>query len=172
MLDDDKLAADEQRRLAQLEAVKNKVGGDVRTEIVNQADEVTPADQNRAGELASDLKQRSFREVADTANELDQTRVVARVSQVLDYIFFLIYGLIGLEIILELLGARDSNGFKQFIDMVSAPVLGPFRGLMHDFFAGPFHLMLSYVAALIVYLMLHLAVNGLLRLFAHRKVVV
>jgi hypothetical protein len=30
-------------------------------------------------------------------------------------------------------------------------------------------LMLSYVVGLVVYLLLHLAVNGLLRLFAQRK---
>jgi len=97
---------------------------------------------------------------------------VARVSQIVDYAFYLVYGIISLEIILELLGARDSAGFKQFVDTIAAPFLVPFRGLMPDPSNGPFRLMLSYVMALVAYLLLHLAVNGLLRIFVHRKVAV
>ena len=43
---------------------------------------------------------------------------------------------------------------------------------MPDPSRGPFRLMLSYIMALVVYLLLHLAVNGLLRMFVHRKVAV
>src|SRR6058998_871537 len=94
---------------------------------------------------------------------------VTRVSQVIDYIFYLIYGIITLEIVLELLGARESNGFKNLIDTLAAPLVAPFRGLFADPTRGQFQLRLSYIAALIVYLLLHLAINGLLRLLAHRK---
>jgi uncharacterized protein YggT (Ycf19 family) len=94
------------------------------------------------------------------------------VSQIVDYVFYVIYGIVGLEIILELLGARESAGFKKFVDALAAPLLAPFEGLMPDPQAGPFRLMLSYITALVVYLLLHLAVNGLLRMFAHRKVAV
>jgi hypothetical protein len=34
---------------------------------------------------------------------------------------------------------------------------------------GSFRFMLSYIVALVVYLLLHMAVNGLLRLFVRRK---
>ena len=55
------------------------------------------------------------------------------------------------------------------MDTLAAPFLAPFRGLMHDPGVGRFRFMLSYVIALIVYVLLHLAVNGLLRLFVQRK---
>ena len=82
---------------------------------------------------------------------------------------FVIYGLIGLEIILELLGAREGAGFKQFIDVLTAPLLAPFRGLLPAPSVGPMQLMLSFIFALVVYMFLHLAINGLLRMAAHRK---
>ena len=48
--------------------------------------------------------------------------------------------------------------------------LGPFNGLLHDPALGPVKVMFSYVVALVVYVLLHWALNGLLRLFAQRKV--
>jgi hypothetical protein len=43
---------------------------------------------------------------------------------------------------------------------------------MPDPAAGGFQLMLSYLVALAAYVLLHLAVNGLLRIFAQRKTAV
>jgi hypothetical protein len=40
---------------------------------------------------------------------------------------------------------------------------------MSDPGVGSVRLMLSYVVALVVYVLLHLALNGFLRLFAQRK---
>lgn len=169
---DDKLAADEARRIAQHEAVKGTVSDEVQTEVVRHADDTTPVERAQAEDLGREFKQKAFDEVVETESEVERAKGVARVSQVVDYIFYLIYGIIGLEIILELLGAREGAGFKRFIDALAAPVLAPFEGLMPDLTRGPFRLMLSYIMALVVYLLLHLAVNGLLRMFAHRKVAV
>ena len=81
--------------------------------------------------------------------ELQRARSLARISQVADYVFFLVYSLGGLEIALELFGARQRNPFKHFLDAVSAPLLGPFRGPMPDPALGSFQLMLSYIVALL-----------------------
>ena len=170
MVEDDNLAIDESRRIAQHEAVKDRVTGEVGAEIAASANQVTATDAARAGALADTFKDKAYREVVETEAELETTRGVARISQIIDYIFYVVYGIISLEIILELLGARESAGFKQLIDTLAAPFLAPFQGLMPDPGRGPFRLMLSYIVALIVYLLLHLAVNGLLRLLAHRKV--
>jgi hypothetical protein len=55
------------------------------------------------------------------------------------------------------------------METVCAPLLAPFKSLMPSVGSGSFQLRLSYVFALIVYLLLHLAINGLLRLLASRK---
>jgi hypothetical protein len=172
MIDDGKLALDEERKLAQLEAVKGQARGEVTSEVATRMDEPVRGEDARAAAIAGSMKEKAYQEVVDTDAELERTRGLARVSQFVDYAFYVIYGLISLEIILELLGARESAGFKQFIDTLSAPFLAPFAGLMPDPARGPFRLMLSYIMAMVVYILLHLAINGLLRMFAHRKVAV
>jgi uncharacterized protein YggT (Ycf19 family) len=169
MKEDEKLALDEARRIAQHEAVKGEVREKVHGEIARNAAVVTPGERAREEALADSLKRKAVAEVATTEAELDRGKTFARVSQVVDYLFYLVYGIIGLEIILEALGARESAGFKRFIDAIATPFLAPFEGLMPDPGAGRFRFMLSYVIALGVYILLHLAVNGLLRLFVHHK---
>jgi uncharacterized protein YggT (Ycf19 family) len=171
-MSDDKLATDEARRIAQHEGVKADVRGKVHGEISRKADETTPGERAQEDALAGSLKHKAVTEVAETETELERGKAVARLSQVVDYIFYVIYGIIGLEIALEALGAREAAGFKQFMDAIAAPLLAPFRGLMPEPGVGRFRFMLSYVIAIVVYILLHLAVNGLLRLFVRHKTTV
>jgi uncharacterized protein YggT (Ycf19 family) len=168
-MDSSKIAADEARRIAQHERIKGKLEDDVHAQVADVARAATPTEQARIHSLASELKGKATAEVLDSESELDRARRLTRVSQVVDYVFYLIYGLIGLEVLLELLGARQSSGFKRFLDLITTPILGPFRGLMPDPSVGSLQLMLSYLAGLLVYFLLHRAVLGLLRLFVVRK---
>jgi uncharacterized protein YggT (Ycf19 family) len=172
MMDEKKLAADDARRIAQHESIKGEIREKVHADIARKSDAPTPADQADAETLAASLKRKAVREVAFTESELDRGQAVARMSQVADYIFYIVYGIIGLEIVLAAIGARQSAGFKQFIDAMAFPFLAPFRGLMPTPGVGNFRFLLSYIVALGVYVLLHMAVNGLLRLFVHRKTVV
>jgi len=172
MIEDNNLALDEERRLSQHEAVKSAVNADVNADIAQAADVATPHQAQQAEVIGQQFRERAMNEVVETDHEVERAKGVARVSQVVDYVFYLIYGIVTLEIILELLGARDGAGFKRLVDTIAAPILAPFAGLMPDPAHGPFRLMLSYVMALVVYLLIHLAVNGLLRMFVHRKVAV
>jgi uncharacterized protein YggT (Ycf19 family) len=169
---DEKLAADEARRVAQHEAVKSAVHGDVNADIAAAADEATPRQAAAAEVIGRDFREKALGEVVETEGEVERAKGAARISQFVDYIFYVIYGIISLEIILEGLGARESAGFKKLIDTLAAPFLAPFEGLMPDPSSGPFRIMLSYIMALVVYLLLHLAITGLLRMIAHRKVAV
>lgn len=169
---DEKLAADEARRVAQHESVKGAVRENVNSEISREAAHSTAQEHAQAEQLAGSLKNKAVREVATTEYELERGKAVARGSQIVDYIFYLVYGIIALEVVLAVLGARQSAGFKQFIDAIAFPFLAPFRGMMPEPGIGRFRLMTSYIVALAVYMLLHLAVNGLLRLFVQRKTVV
>lgn len=169
MNDEEKLAADEAQKLQQHEAVKGEVREKVHAEISRKADDIRPREEQKTEAIASSLKQNAVDEVAETEARITRTRTVARVSQVVDYLFYLIYGIIGLEIVLEAMGARETAGFKQFVDTLAGPLLAPFEGLMADPGAGNYRFMLSYVFALIVYFLAHLAVKGLLRLFVQTK---
>ena len=169
-MDDDKLAIEEARRAGQHGAVKSQVEGEVQAEIAERAAVTPPPEGERIGQLAGEFRAKAVDEVVQTEREVGRARGVARVSQVIDYIFFVLYALLGLRFLLALLAAKSSAGFVQFIVTVTNPFYEPFRGIVASPTAGDGHtLMLPLVIAFIVYLLVHLGINGLLRMFAHRK---
>lgn len=168
---DDKLAADEARRSVQHESVKAHVEGEVQSEIAAEASRPVTADEpQRVRQVASEFRSKAVDEVVDTEREVERGRTAARVSQIIDYIFYVIYALLGMRFLLALLAARSSAGFVQFIVTVTNPFYAPFRGIVDSPRTDQGHtLLLPIVVAIIAYVLLHLAINGLLRMLAHRK---
>jgi uncharacterized protein YggT (Ycf19 family) len=172
-MDDDKLAIEEARRAGQHGAVKSQVEGEVQAEIADRATQAPPAESQKIDQVAGEFRAKAVDEVVQSEREVGRARGVARISQVIDYIFFVLYALLALRLLLALLAARSSAGFVQFIVTVTNPFYEPFRGIVASPTAGGGHtLMLPLVIAIIVYLLLHLGINGLLRMFAHRKTAV
>ena len=167
---DDKLEADESRRSVQHGTVKAQVEGDVNAEIAQQASQPVPGEERKIEQVAGQFRAKAVDEVIDTEREVERSRGAARVSQVVDYIFYVIYALLGMRFLLALLAARSSAGFVQFIVTVTNPFYAPFRGIVDAPRTQDGHtLMLPIVVAIIAYVLLHLAINGLLRMMAHRK---
>ena len=167
---DDKLEVDELEREANYEAIKSSVKGEVGGEIAAVAQVPTRGEAQRIDNIAVHMREKAVDEVVETEREVERGRTLARVSQVVDYIFFLIYGLLVIRLLLALMAARSEAGFVQFIRAISDPFYAPFRGIV----ASPttpegFTLALPIVIALVVYILLHMAINGLLRMFVHRK---
>ena len=167
---DNKLAQEEAQRAATYEAVKTDVQSEVGGEIAARAERESASQAGRIDHVAGNMRTKAVDEVVQTQNEIERARVLARVSQVVDYVFFLIYGLLGIRLLLELFAARESAGFFQFIKTVTDPFYAPFKGLVPTLTNEGFKLALPIIVALVVYMLLHLAINGLLRMFAHRKV--
>ncbi len=115
--------------------------------------------------VAHELKQKSAYEAVEIEHDLGRGRTAA---QVVDYIFYLIYGLIALQFVLALKGARPGNGFVQFITDVTRPLFAPFERIEGAPSAGAYQIQLSCLLALVLYIMIHLAIDGVLRLIAHR----
>jgi len=168
-MDPDKVAVEEARRIAQHERIKGQLEHTVQARIAQEAKSSSTAEQAELESVAAGLKHKAATELLETEADLERARRLVRAAQLLDYVFFLVYSLIGLEIGLELFGARQSSGFKQFLDVVTRPLLGPFRGLMPDPSLGPLQLMMSYIVAALVYALLHQALRKLLRLFVDRQ---
>jgi len=169
-MEDDKLAMDEARRAGQHGSVKSQVEGEVQAEIAEHA-AVTPAPESaRINQVAGEFRAKAVDEVVETEREVGRARGVARISQVIDYLFFLLYALLGLRFLLALMAARSGAGFVQFIVTVTNPFYEPFRGIVASPRTDGGHtLVMPLVIAFIVYLLLHLAINGVLRIIAHRK---
>lgn len=167
---DDKLEQDELQRSANYEAIKSTVKAEVGGEIAAEAQAPSPAQADHIDNIAGHMRQKAVHEVIETERDVERGRVVARVSQVIDYLFFIVYGLLTIRLLLALFAARSEAGFVQFIRSVTDPFYAPFRGIV----ASPttpegYTLALPIIIALVVYVLLHLAINGLLRMFVHRK---
>jgi len=168
-MNDDKLARDEARRAGQHGSVKSQVEGEVQAEIAESA-ATKPAPEPQIDQVATDFRAKAVDEVVQTEREVERGRGAARISQIVDYIFYVIYALLALRFVLALLVARSSAGFVRFIVAVTDPFYLPFRGIVASPSTDSGHtLMMPLVIAIIVYLLLHLAINGVLRIIAHRK---
>jgi|SRR6266550_5616463 len=169
-MNDNKLAADEARREVQHESIKAEVESDVNAGIASRAERTTPAEAKKMEQVAGDFRGKAINEVVQTDREVERARGMARFSQVIDYIFYVIYALLAIRLLLALMAARSTAGFVEFIRTVTDPLYAPFRGIVPSPSAeGGFTLALPIVIAIIVYALLHAGINGLLRLFAHRK---
>lgn len=167
---DDKLAADEARRSVQHEAVKAHVEGEVQSEIADQAQVSAAGESAKIQDVAGEFRAKAVDEVVQTEREVERGRGAARVSQVIDYIFYLLYALLAMRFLLALLAARSTAGFVQFIVAITNPFYAPFRGIVASPTTDQGHtLLLPIVIAIIAYVILHLAINGILRMIAHRK---
>jgi uncharacterized protein YggT (Ycf19 family) len=169
MAEDYKLAIDESQRIRQHEAAQAQARNEVQNELAGRAGQFDERERAELGELGAQMKRQAVSEVAETSTEVQRARVLARISQVIDYLFYLVYGIIGLEIVFDLLGARKTNTIREVIDALAAPLLAPFQHLVPDPALGRFQFRSSYLIALVLYALLHLAINGLLRLMAQRK---
>lgn len=166
---DNKLALEEAQRNANYEAVKTDVKSEVGGEIAERAERPVVDETNQINNLAGNMRQKAVTEFAETEREVERGRTLARVSQVVDYIFFVIYGLLTIRLLLELFAARENAGFVKFIKSATGIFYAPFQGITASPTKDGFTLALPIIIAIVVYMVLHLAINGLIRLFVHRK---
>ena len=172
-MEDETLAQDEARRIAQHELTAKAVGDDVNADIAQRAERGTAAESAKMDRVASGMRGDAIAEVADTGRDLGRARVVARISQVVDYLFALLYGLLLIRLVLALVGARSGNGFVRLIAAVTNPFYSLFRGIVASPSAeGGFTLAFPILIAIVVYALVHAAVKGLFRMFVHRNTAV
>jgi uncharacterized protein YggT (Ycf19 family) len=173
-MDDRNLEVDEARRLRQHESAKGQLDRDVTERLVDRAESRnTVADVSRLDRAADRLHARAVDEAVDTDVALGRARGAARLSQVVDYLFFVIYAVLGIRALLALLAASSRSGFVQFIRTVSDPFYAPFKGIVSSPAAeGGYTLALPILVALVSYVVLHVAINRALRMVVHRKTTV
>jgi uncharacterized protein YggT (Ycf19 family) len=148
---------------------KERLRDDLHREIEREVHEETDEERRHIESVAHELKRNTITEIAASEHETRRARRIERTYAFVDFVFFVIYGLVGLMIGLELLGARDGTAFMRFMNTITAPILAPFKGVMPDPSIGSFQLMMSYVIALIVYLLLHRGVKRLFQLLTSKR---
>jgi len=96
-------------------------------------------------------------------------RAVGALSTAVNFIFAIIYTIVGMRIVLEVIGANPGNRFKALVDRLSAPLLGFFDGLLPNVRFENFVLPLSFVFALVVYALVHYAIRRILYAIAYPR---
>jgi YggT family protein len=91
---------------------------------------------------------------------------IGRVTQGVDYLFYLLYGLLATRFVLALLGANEQAGFVQFINGITNPFYAPFSGIVSRPAVNSGVLDFPLLIAILGYALLHLAVRGLLRVLS------
>ncbi len=170
-LADDPVANDQARRVVQHADVKAEVEGDVNAEIAAEASRApAPEAARKIEKVAGTFRDHAVDEVIDSEKQVRQGRGALRLSQFIDYGFFVIYALLAIRFVLSLIAARSTAGFVQFIVGVTSPFYAPFENIVASPRTDQGHtLLLPIVVAMCAYLVLHLAIKGVLRLVATRK---
>ena len=167
---DNRLALDEERRIRQHDHLRSELEADVDRRISTEAKQGL-ASEPRIEQVADELRQKTIREVEQSERDLAAVRTAARVNQVVDSCFYVIYSLLGLRFLLALIGANNNAGFVRFIKSITQPFYLPFKNIV----ASPTlaengsTLAAPILIAIVVYLMLQAGIRGLLRLIAQRR---
>ena len=172
MSDIDFVAA-EARHAALHSAVTAKVDGRVNAEIAGLAAVASPEAETQMARVASHLRDRAVADTMHQERSKDRAGAAARWSQFMDYGFSVIYSLLGVRLVLALMAASSTSGFVRLVRAITDPFYAPFRGIVASPSTDGGHtLVLPIGVALVVYLMLHVALTGLLRMVGHRKTTV
>jgi YggT family protein len=115
-------------------------------------------------------ERRAAREQEQLEARARRLHVVARATQAVDYLFILLYGLLGIRFVLTLLGASEQAGFVQFVNGMTQPFYAPFAGIVVRPAVNGGMLDFPLLIALLAYALLHMAVRGLLKLMVGRAV--
>jgi uncharacterized protein YggT (Ycf19 family) len=112
------------------------------------------------------LAERRAAEEEQRATAERRRYVVARITQGVDYLFYVLYGLLAIRFVLSLLGASETAGFVQFVRGLTAPFYGPFSGIVSRPAINGGVIDFPLIIAVLAYGLLHVAVRGLLKLLA------
>ncbi|MGQ0701678.1 MAG: YggT family protein [Gemmatimonadales bacterium] len=165
---DDKLLVEEARRTAQHREVKSTIQEEVNAAI--EAKSRPSAAEAEVTNVAAELREKALRGVETQEREVTRSRALARVSQVIDYSFTLVYAALGIRLLLALVAARPGSGFVQFIESITDPLYAPFRGILPNLTAEDgYTLVLPVLFAIAMYAVLHLLIKGFLRLVGYRR---
>ena len=165
-----KVAADVARQAAQHNAVKSDVNRQVNAEIAGRAAVRSEGGEARIGEVAAQLRDTAIDETAKGERVVAHARTAARGSQFIDFAFYVLYSLLAIRLVLALIAAESANVFVRFIAIVTGPFYAPFRGIVPSPSAeGGSTLVLPIVIAIAAYAILHVGINGLLRMVGRRK---
>ncbi|HEY2515877.1 MAG TPA: YggT family protein [Polyangiaceae bacterium] len=86
-----------------------------------------------------------------------------RVAAVFDFLFGILYLILGIRLLLVLFDARQGAGFVRFINQITEPFYAPFRGIVANGSIEAHPIAWPLVVAIVAYAVLHAIIRALLR---------
>jgi YggT family protein len=150
-------------------------GGVIRQIEPNRVDVERRGEERRVVDepVAEDRRvedRRAMREQEAAESRERRSYAVSRVIMAVDYLFYLLYGLLAVRFVLALVGASEQAGFVQFINGITQPFYAPFAGIVARPAMNGGVLDFPILIALLAYALLHMAVRGMLRLMISPRV--
>jgi uncharacterized protein YggT (Ycf19 family) len=162
----------EERRVTQRKIIERvEYEPDPASRVVTEEEAALAA--ARTDRITDEIRARALREVETADRAAARARAAGRVALLFDFLFFLVYAVLGTRVVLTLIGARQDAPFAQWIWRVSEPLYLPFRGLLPNVTTeSGFTIALPVLAALLAYALLHAGIRRLLRVFGARPLTV
>jgi YggT family protein len=151
--------------------VEDAVGDTPAPPTAQEVERRTGEERRIREEQVAEERRVEARRARDREARERRIRVFDRVTLGVDYVFYLLFGLLTVRFVLSLLGAAETAGFVRFIHGITDPFYAPFSGIVASPAINGGVLDFPLVIALLAYILLHLAVRGLLRVLAGDRAV-
>ena len=165
-----RMPSDEDRLVAEHESTKAAVERDLTSNVALKAETEVHKDQAQIDEMASKVKDKAVAEVRDAESIAYRRKKLARVVQVIDFVFTVIYVLLGTRLLLNMMAANSEAGFVQLIRSLTEPFFAMFKGIVASPTAeGGYVFALPILIAIGAWALLHWLVRSIAKLIAYRR---
>jgi len=166
----DKRTTEEDRLANQHELAQSGVEHDIQTEASLRAEREAHSDTATIAKISQDLKDKAVADVAGAGRVVARKHGAARIIQVVDFLFSILYVLLAVRLVLDLIGANQESGFVQLIATLTNPFFWFFRDIVQSPTAhGGYTIALPVVIAIAAYMLLHWGVRSLARLIINKR---
>jgi hypothetical protein len=165
-----RITSDEDRLVNQHESAKAAVEHDLSSEVSLRAEREAHKDTATLEDIAEDVKDKAVSEVREAPRVAAKRQRLARAVQVVDFLFYIVYTLLGTRLVLEMMAANDESGFVQLVRNVTDPFYSMFQGVVRETTVeGGYTFAFPILVAIGAYALLHWGVRSLARLVAYRS---
>ena len=115
------------------------------------------------------LRREAVNGITATSDEPTVRASVAPGAQFIDHAFGLAYAILALAMALHAVGAPASALYTRLVDALALPLVTPFLGVLPVNPVGSSSFLSACAFALVVFLLIHMAINATLRMFTERQ---
>ena len=165
-----RISSEEDRLVAEHESTKSQVEHDLNAEVALRAERDVHSDAKTLEGMAHGVKDRAVAEVLDAESLAARRRRLARTVQVIDFLFTIVYVLLGTRLALGMMAANSESGFVQLIRTLTDPFYSMFKNIVQSpVVEGGYTFALPIVVAAGAYGLMHWLVRSVAKLAAYRR---